>query len=354
MKESLGDFYNQHLVLSARVIFLSLANFLLDDNLKEKEKFLAHFSKEELLEKANFYAFSKFLQQDFITNTQEKINTVNRHKLITLIDKHLNKLEKGISTFKNSLQSFKNQIKESMQNLHSIAEKSQRDFDNSIDELLDNLETEIRDKMYHKIQEGIGKNDFKIYLENILKKHIDILNQQFKDIENIISNNLIATIQEELEKFNHYMNMIERRYSNLNISVNLNNFNMPNGINKAEFTLGTMSLVATILFGGPTAIIVLGVLSSEITIFKSISNYFSDDYKKSEQKKATNKAIEDFIKDIKKNKEVENFLITIKRKYINCAEEINQKFQTLLENQEETLSLFLKTKDLFEELKKKI
>ncbi len=32
---------------------------------------------------------------------------------------------------------------------------------------------------------------------------------------------------------------------------------------------------------------------------------------------------------------------------------INQEFQTSLESQEETLSLFLKTKDLFEGLKKK-
>jgi hypothetical protein len=361
MEEVLGDNYVGNKYLSARVAFLSLANCLVPQskNYNEKEKFIEKFSKDDLLEKSFFQEFCNFISTSLVQNTKQKIKKSNFNKANSLLIEFINILS---NLLKNNLKPLEDEIIKDTQivknNLDDNFKKTKTDIETALKKDLRKFEKDTRDEIYEYIDTNVSDDSFKKGLERVIAENIEIL-----------SSNIPISLKNEVEKFqNKIIEILDNFKRRINNSIHDNsNFNMnlsgssfsldidiKSGINKWGLagsivgSFGSFGGLAALSGINPIGLAILSILAVAtviIGLFKSLRKVFSDDYKKSEQKKAVDANLKKIITEVEKK---------LSEKKDEIFKELSLTINTINEDLEVVLNHIQKLNNLIYTTKEKL
>lgn len=313
--EILGENYVGHKSVSAKVAFLALADCLLIGSMhhNEQKKFLDNFSSDELLEKALLDDLCRFISDEMVVNTKQKVKKSNYNKASNLLNELVEILDKASKEnfeplYKQIIKEVddgSSNLKNTKLNLESVIEKGLREFENT-----------TRKEIYSFIDSDVGDDSFKSKLESLLKDNSKkMLESISKDIEKQMSK-FQDSITEVLENFKRRIDLAIQNYqafdfgsfdSNFNINLNINNG--IDGWGVAGSLLGAGATAYWAITAGniwnpagwtmATVGIVVSAVAILISFGKSIYKIFSSDYKRSEQRKSADENLDRIVKDIK-------------------------------------------------------
>ncbi len=358
----LGNNYAGNKYLSARVSFLSLATCLVPQSKthKEREKFIEKFPKEDLLEKSFFQDFCNFMSNSLVQNTKRKIKKANFNKANMLLKEFINILS---NLLKNNLNLLENEIIKDTANVKNSLENSfntmKNDIETALKKDLRKFENNTREEIYDYIDTNISDDAFERNFEEIINVNIGIL-----------SSNIPISLKNEIEKFQNKiietLDNFKRRinnsihdYSNFNMNLNGNSFTLDidikSGINKWGLTGSIVGSFGS--FGGLTALAgtinpigfailsILAVATVIIGLFKSLKKAFSDDYKKSEQRKTVDANLKKIITEVEKK---------LSEKTDEIFKELSLTINTINEDLEVVLNHIQKLNNLIYTTKEKL
>ncbi|MGL2911551.1 GTPase [Helicobacter pylori] len=297
MKNILGKHYMGHQIVSAQAAFYGLSSALLPENdfYKNKQKFLEFFKVEELLLKSQFKQLGKFITEELLKNLRKKIIESNCNKALKVIEK----LQEAIKT------TIYRQINPAIKEIKDKQPEARYKLDRSGDKLVSNLrksafgaierfKTDLREKMYKHIDKDIKddecKRKFEDELQQGMKELDEDIKKRFEKDEKQFHKGIKEAIKQFEERIKDSLVMLERTHTDSGFDPN---FNTRSGIDKLglSVSIGGLVTIGLINIWNPMGWIELGLagLLGLVGIVKSVWNFFSSRYKKSQQKKEVDK-----------------------------------------------------------------
>lgn len=308
MREQLGTHYREVFPLTALPAFLASTDHFMPDSqhAKRREKMLADFSPQELLEKSRLPDFLQLLSGKLLKDATAKITRANFNKAKQALDQVTSTLD-GVQERLFELSGkidqdgngAKSQLKSSFQALkkHLYA---------SGETLIEEFSSNVRIDIYQIIERGIDNDDIK----DTLKKKIDFEQKN-------LSEKLLKTLGKNVDSFQKDVNDIINRfeaqaqelsgiYSQLS-STKLNGkfdikIRIDNGIKVAGLVSGIIGLALAPFTGGASLwFIGISAISVLVSVAKAVWGFFSTDYKKSQQRKATDDNLRSATKQLRES-----------------------------------------------------
>ncbi|BCS97426.1 hypothetical protein DSLASN_30580 [Desulfoluna limicola] len=304
MKKQLGESYQGRIELSAYPAFLSVSECLLPGSIdqKNKRKFLKKNTTDELGKKTHFEPFAMRLGSSMVADYREKIETSNKKKvkgvlertLRQIIDLRTVKFSPLVETLEEELRTTQNAIDSTTLHLHNCLKKKGRS-------LVDEFKQKTRKAVYKQIDHDICNDMFK----SILRDNISN-NQAF------LEDALTLTMSKELEHFEEILSKIVQRFQEKTEDL----FDVYEGFSNGKFELNIqlesgidvkgvlLSLIGgALLIWSPAGWLVLvpGVLSIVVQLYKAFRSVLSSSYKKSQQKKATDENLSKISRSLSDN-----------------------------------------------------
>ncbi|MWV61306.1 hypothetical protein DCO58_10295 [Helicobacter saguini] len=371
MDEYLGEFYKGHKVLSAQLAFYSLAKNLLDREtlesfkqntniaLETRDKLLKNYTSDSILSMTHFNEFSEFVS-DLNQNAKEKIKNAHIKKAKSIIIYFKDSIREILKQkYEPLLASLQENLESTNDKLDYIQEQFIKKCKASANDIVDKNISKIKRETYAAIESNIKDDVFKKRLEsnidNTMENHLkpqlaDALKQRQQELEKYI--------KEELENYQKRMQECVDKISHLSIKDNFGNsldIKIDSGIEFGGLAMGVATIGTTILTGmalgwNPIGWVILGagIITGILSIGKSVLKFFSDDYKKSEQKKATDSALRDIsskvktsiVEQIDSNKDsITNIIDEIKAELAKPLEKMEQSIKALKKIQKELRKL---------------
>lgn len=315
--EVLGENYVGHKKISSKVVFLAIADCLPKETTQynERIKFLEKYSSDELLEKSLFNNFCQFITNEMIINTKQKIKKSNYNKANSLLKELIDILLKvSKENFEPLYEGVREEVKIVSSNLNDSLRKIEIDLEIVVETALRDFESKTRKEIYSYIEQNVSDDSF----ENKLKK---LLNDNLEKMKEIIPINIEiqmckfqVSIEEVLENFKRRVDLVIVDYQTFN-SDNLDsrfniNLNINNGINGWAVASGFLAAGGTAYTYWSIAaanswnwvgwtMIAAGILTTLLSWGKGVWKFFSDDYKKSEQRDSADDNLKKIIQNIK-------------------------------------------------------
>ncbi|GAA7717284.1 hypothetical protein JP0160_04050 [Helicobacter pylori] len=297
MKAVLGKHYEGHQVVSAQAAFYGLSSALLPESgfYKNKQKFLEIFKVEELLLKSHFKQLGKFIAGMLLENSRKKIIESNCNKALKVIEK----LQKAIViTIDRRIDPTIKEIKDKLPKTYSNLDRSRNKFvsnlNNSAFKEIERFKTDLSEKMYAHIDDGIEYDECKRKFEVELQKGMEKLGKNIKKRFEQDEQQFRKDLQEDIEQFKERIKNSLVMLNHINLDSGFDpKFNIHSGIDE----LGLISSIGglTLLLAAPVLggiALAAGIVLGAIGIVKSVWSWFSSDYKKSQQKKEVDKNLD--------------------------------------------------------------
>lgn len=310
MIEILGENYAGNKIVSAKIAFLALADCLL-----VKSNVLEIFSPDELIEKSNFNNLCSFITDKLVINTKQKIKKSNYNKASKLLNELIHILDKASKdNFEPLYKQIGQEVNDASSNLQNTLRKTKIDLESVIQKSLRDFESNTRKEIYKYIDSNVNNKSFKNKFEELLEKEYEKIGQQIPVcIEKELSK-FQKSIIDSLENFKRRVDLAVQEYQTFDFgnfdSKFVIDLKMDNGINGwgvagSFLAAGTTAYTYWVIAAANSwnwvgwTMIALGALTALISFGKSIYKFFSDDYKKSEQRKSADENIENVINTIK-------------------------------------------------------
>ncbi len=294
MKNILGKHYMGHQIVSAQMAFYGLSSALLpeSDFYKNKQKFLEVFKEEEwLLYKSRFQQLGEFITETLIENSRAKIIQSNCNKALKVVEE----LQKAIkTTIEKQIDPMIKEIQEHQQearyNLDRSTEKFILNLTNSAFYEIDQFKSDLREKMYAHINKNIEDEECKEIFKNELIQGIETLHEdikwRFRECEKRFDGEIKEAIKQLEYRIKDSLEMLE--HIGIDRGFNLN-FDTDSGIDgtKLAISIGGLGLLGIVNIWNPMGWLALtaGIITGLVGIARSIWNFFSSRYERSQQKK---------------------------------------------------------------------
>ncbi|WP_423973022.1 GTPase [Helicobacter pylori] len=285
MEGVLGKHYKGHKVVSAQVAFYGLTQALIPetDFYEKKQKFLEIFKAEELLNQSHFKPLGRFIAEELIKNSRDKIIKSNCNKALKVVEELQNTIkttiEKRIDPMIKEMQEHQEEVE---CRLDRSKDKFISDLTNSAHKAINQFESGLREEMYERIEGDIGNNECKEIFENEceqrVKELIEDIKRRFKECAKRFDEHIKEDIERFKERIKDSLGMLER-ISIDSGSFDFNtDFNIDSGID--GFALGA-SIVGLVVLGivniwNPMGWAELGLACVVIAIgiFKAVWGFF--------------------------------------------------------------------------------
>lgn len=297
MREVLGRHYRRSLSLSALPGFLALADCLtpLSSKAMSRKTFIDSLTAEKLFQASGVEAFQQLLTQDLIRDSATKIRRAN-----------LNKISVAIQSVCDVMERMRDDQFLPLQNdLHKEAEYACRQLDlacNDLDRNVSNIGRQailafgarVREQIYAEIEEDISNDDFEIRLRKIMEKEQRAMQEHLPEPFDHNVELFKQQVASVIERFKEHARDILNGHDCLPDSM------MPCDLAvevRIDRRINLDGLIASVVGSALTWHAVrwrampLGEVKLLTGLFKSIWGFFSDDYCKSQQRKAAEKNI---------------------------------------------------------------
>lgn len=312
MKNILGKHYMGNQIVSAQMAFYGLAQALIpeSDFYKNKQKFLEVFKEEEwLLYKSHFKPLAEFIAEALLKNSRKKIIESNCNKALKVVEQ----LQKAIEiTIEKRIDPMIKEAQEHQQearyNLDRSTEKFILNLTNSAFYEIDQFKSDLREKMYAHINKNIEDEECKEIFKNELIQGIETLHEdikwRFKECEKRFDGEIKEAIKQLEYRIKDSLAMLE--HISIDRGFNLN-FDTDSGIDgtKLAISIGGLVVVGIVNIWNPVGWLALtaGIITGLVGIARSIWNFFSSRYQRSQQKKEVDKNLhqicEKIVQDVK-------------------------------------------------------
>ncbi len=313
MKNILGKHYKGYKAVSTQMAFYGLSSALLPetDFYKNKQKFLKFLKVEELLLKSHFKQLGEFIAGTLLENSRKKIIESNCNKALKVIEK----LQKAIATtIEKRIDPMIKEAQEHQQEAHYNLDRSTEKFilnlTNSVFYEIDQFKSDLREKMYAHINKNIEDEECKEIFENERSQGIKTLREciewRFRECGKRFDGEIKEAIKQLKYRIKDSLAMLE--HISIDRGFNLN-FDTDSGIDgtKLAVSIGGLGLLGIFNAWNPMGWLTLtaGIITGLVGIAKSIWNFFSSRYKKSQQKKEVDKNLHQICEKIAEDVEIQ-------------------------------------------------
>ncbi len=312
MKNILGKHYMGYKAVSAQMVFYGLSSALLpeSDFYKNKQKFLDFFKEKELLlYQSHFKLLGEFITEALLENSRAKIIESNCNKALKAIEK----LQKAIkTTIEKRIDPMIKEAQEHQQEAHYNLDRSKEKFilnlTNSAFSKIDQFKSDLREKMYAHINKNIEDEECKEIFKNELIQGIETLHEgikwRFRECEKRFDGEIKEAIKQLEYRIKDSLAMLE--HISIDRGFNLD-FDTDSGIDgtKLATSIGGLVVIGIVNIWNPVGWLALtaGIITGLVGIARSIWNFFSSRYQRSQQKKEVDKNLhqicEKIVQDVK-------------------------------------------------------
>ncbi|GAA9731616.1 hypothetical protein VN0053_08080 [Helicobacter pylori] len=311
MKNILGKHYKGYKAVSTQMAFYGLAQALIPgtDFDKNKQKFLKDFKAGELLYQSHFKSLGEFITGALLKNSRAKIIQSNCNKALKVVEQ----LQKAIKiTIEKRIDPMIKEAQEHQQearyNLDRSTEKFILNLTNSAFYEIDQFKSDLREKMYAHINKNIEDEECKEIFKNELIQGIETLHEdikwRFRECEKRFDGEIKEAIKQLEYRIKDSLAMLER--ISIDRGFNLN-FDIDSGIDgtKLATSIGGLGLLGIFNAWSPMGWLALtaGIITGLVGIARSIWNFFSSRYQRSQQRKEVDKNLhqicEKIVQDVK-------------------------------------------------------
>ncbi|GAA8530108.1 hypothetical protein oki1106_04820 [Helicobacter pylori] len=311
MKNILGKHYKGYKAVSTQMAFYGLAQALIPgtDFYEKKQKFLKDFKAGELLYQSHFKPLAEFIAEALLKNSRAKIIQSNCNKALKAIEQ----LQKAIEiTIEKRIDPMIKEAQEHQQearyNLDRSTEKFILNLTNSAFYEIDQFKSDLRETMYAHIERKIEDEECKEIFKNKLIQGIETLHEaikwRFRECEKRFDGEIKEAIKQLEYRIKDSLAMLE--HISIDRGFNLN-FDTDSGIDgtKLATSIGGLGLLGIFNAWNPMGWFALtaGIITGLVGIARSIWNFFSSRYQRSQQKKEVDKNLhqicEKIVQDVK-------------------------------------------------------
>ncbi len=311
MKNILGKHYMGHQIVSVQMAFYGLSQALIPgtDFYEKKQKFLKDFKAGELLYQSHFKPLAEFITEALLENSHAKIIQSNCNKALKVVEQ----LQKAIKTtiekrIDPMIKEAQEHQQEARYNLNRSTEKFILNLTNSAFCEIDQFKSDLREKMYAHINKNIEDEECKEIFKNELIQGIETLHEdikwRFRECEKRFDGEIKEAIKQLEYRIKDSLAMLER--ISIDRGFNLN-FDTDSGIDgtKLATSIGGLGLLGIFNAWNPMGWFALtaGIITGLVGIARSIWNFFSSRYQRSQQKKEVDKNLhqicEKIVQDVK-------------------------------------------------------
>lgn len=288
------------------------------DLAQRREKFIAKYSKDDLLKKSLFIEFAEFISYDLAQNVGEKIKKSNFNKAHRILLGMSETLEFVHNTYNEIYSKCAKEVEDSCYKIERVLDSAKSNFESASVGAIGEFKSEVRNTMYDFIRRNVSDSSFKDRFESVIETEQESLKDKFALAFENAQEKFSKDIESELENLQRRIGNIVKEFQSLSFKNEFDsnlNINIDSGIDKAGLIGAGVSLAVLIgtQFWNPVGwgLIVLSVAGIVIGLAKSIWKAFSDDYKMSEQRKAVDENLRDICDNIedKINEAITNEII---------------------------------------------
>ncbi len=337
MKNILGEHYMGYKAVSAQAAFYGLSQALIPgtDFDKNKQKFLKDFKAgESLLYKSHFKPLAEFITEELLENSRAKIIQSNCNKALKVVEQLQNTIkttiEKRIDPMIKEAQEHQ---QEARYNLNRSTEKFILNLTNSVFCEIDQFKSDLGKTMYAHIERKIEDEECKEIFKNELIQGIETLHEnikrRFRECEKRFDGEIKEAIKQLEYRIKDSLAMLER--ISIDRGFNLN-FDTDSGIDgtKLATSIGGLGLLGIFNVWNPMGWLALtaGIITGLVGIARSIWNFFSSSYKKSQQRKEVDKNLDKACEKITEN--VRNQIESVKKGASEMIENLKASLNDLI------------------------
>ena len=352
LKQELAEKYCQSLIVSARPAYLGLTECVIPGSKEanEQRKFLERFgTRDKILELSGLPNFVEKLSSEIIVDYHNKIKRSNLNKACQTLDSSICDLKALSQKFKEDRKKVRDEVLNSQTRIRVLMEQFTGILDSLRGKILQAFQSEIRSSLYDQIDKDISNDVFKRNLKNEMELQAQKLENKLRYSIELETNKFGEELLNIVKRTSIHLNNIVNERSN---SFNLKKFNLDikidNGLNLIGLVSSGVAVVTSIVLlasnpvGWTFAFIggVLAVVGALIGVTKSVIGLFSSDYRKSQQRKATDNAIRKAANQIEN--EMEKILNGIKNAMNEEVEKVLMELETPLKQYKSVIEVLEK------------
>lgn len=272
---------------------------------KNKQKFLEIFKVEELLlYKSHFKPLVEFIAEELLKNSRAKIIQSNCNKALKVVEELQNTIKTTIEKqIDPGIRETQEHQQEARYNLDRSKEKFISDLEKSALDEIDRFKSDFRIEMHERIERDIGNNECERIFDNERKQRetelVEDIERRFKECEEQFRGSVGKSIEQLEERVKDSLAMLERIGIDRGNFDSNSTFNFASGIDGIGLfsSIGGLVLLLLTPVVGEFALIA-GLGLAFVGIGQSIWGFFDSDYKKSQQKEAVDKKLDEVCKQI--------------------------------------------------------
>ena len=308
MHEHLGKNYREAIALAALPAFLVSTDHFAPDSIfiSRRKKILDDFTAQELLVSSKVQDFVDFLGSSLVADSRARIKKSNFNKAHAALMHTMSKLQ-GISDNFSKLHTDLTKNKsDANDQLRSSFQSLKVRLQATGSQLISDFESNVRNRVYSRIEDDISNDDFKSALSYHLEKEQQKLLEAFpkalsKDVERFQND-----VKDVVSKFTEHAKELSSIYEQINktqLDTRINiDINIDNGIKVGSLLMSLAGGVAAVLGTGGW-ILAIGLAGLLFSFAKSVWGFFDSDFKKSEQRKSTNQNLAKIVDELNQSLE---------------------------------------------------
>lgn len=309
LKKVLNKNYQGHQLVSAYPAFLSVGLYNSEELKKSREKFLSVFGDNESFgELSNVMNFSDWLTKDLASNMKRKIIRSNYKKLIHELENTNSQIKEVYQNFAELSKNLNRSVDECSNQIEGFGYWYEKKIDNIMCKNLQSFRTELRKKIYVKIDKGIKKQELEAVVNEYVKKEIEILMKKTEgeliQLDSEFKKQVLTVIDQHQKYFQEILAHHIKKSSfefDFNPIISLDIKTNFNGIVGSAITSITGIVITIINANNPFGwfMIACSVASLIFNMYRQIRAYFDANYLKAQQRKIVDENIEKVSQEIK-------------------------------------------------------
>ena len=338
LKAELKGQYCESIIISARPAYLALTQCIIPGSkeAKEQHKFLEKFGNPQtILSLSGLTDFVNRLQTTIIGDYKNKIRRSNLNKAYKILENSLIELEQLQFGFMQTEKDILREIDNAKSQINVTVEEFTGSLNALNSQIRRDFQKQVQESVYCAIDRDLSNDEFKHYLKDNLKINAENIPMWLKAAIKKEADIFVEKTQRIIERSSHHLkNIITTQSDHFTFNKNFRiDINVDNGM-KIWGLLGSgigAVIGAAALFSNPAgwsiAFIggVLAVLGSIVGVVKSVWGWFDSDYKKSQQRKETDKALREAGKSI--DTELNKTIEQIKHEIITEIQKVKNELE---------------------------
>lgn len=291
LKETLGSHYCGLITLAGLPAFFSRATCIEPFSIMydQQNKFLDKLGQDGLYRFSQLQALENKLKQHIVGYVPAKIKRSNFNKVKVLLDDSRVDLIKIHETYEHYEQDLNKKITIANQSIRGYFNDFEMAVKGQSEGIIGDFQRKCRNEIYDYIDKDISNDDFKSGFNRVLENQSHTLESQLKEMIERHSKELEENIMKAQKELIRQVNALGgeyKQYSQFNNDGMSLSFNLDSGINKLGL-LGVAISIGAAMWWNPVGWLAISatVAGLAIAFLKSISGFFSSDYKKQQQRK---------------------------------------------------------------------